>query len=39
MVESVGAGVTGFKPGDRVLGYGGHGAAREKIRAHARSAS
>ncbi len=31
VVESIGAGVTGFKPGDRVLGYGGHGAAREKI--------
>jgi NADPH:quinone reductase len=31
VVESVGAGVSGFKPGDRVLGYGGHGAAREKV--------
>ena len=31
VVESVGAGVSGFAPGDRVLGYGGHGAAREKI--------
>jgi len=30
-VESVGVGVTAFKPGDRVLGYGGFGAAREKI--------
>src|SRR5262245_19418873 len=30
-VESVGAGVTGFSAGDRVLGYGGHGAAREKV--------
>jgi NADPH2:quinone reductase len=31
IVESVGAGVTGLAPGDRVLGYGGFGAAREKI--------
>src|SRR4029077_1791512 len=31
VVESVGPGVTGFVPGDRVLGYGGFGAAREKI--------
>src|SRR5690348_7350704 len=31
VVESVSAGVSGFTPGDRVLGYGGHGAAREKI--------
>src|SRR5206468_10078136 len=31
VVDSVGAGVTGFAPGDRVLGYGGFGAAREKI--------
>src|ERR1043166_8542839 len=30
VVESVGAGVTGLSSGDRVLGYGGHGAAREK---------
>ncbi len=31
IVESIGAGVTGLAPGDRVLGYGGFGAAREKI--------
>ena len=31
VVESVGAGVSGLGVGDRVLGYGGHGAAREKI--------
>src|SRR5436305_5806891 len=31
IVERVGAGVNGFVPGDRVLGYGGFGAAREKI--------
>ena len=31
VVESVGADVTGFAAGDRVLGYGGFGAAREKI--------
>ncbi len=31
IVESLGAGVTAFKPGDRVLGYSGHGAARERI--------
>ncbi|RDV04172.1 NADPH:quinone oxidoreductase family protein [Undibacter mobilis] len=30
-VESVGADVTDFKPGDRVLGFTGYGAAREKI--------
>jgi len=30
-VESVGAGVTDFKPGDRVLGFTGYGAARETI--------
>ncbi len=30
-VERLGAGVTGLKAGDRVLGYGGHGAAREQI--------
>jgi NADPH:quinone reductase len=31
VIESVGTGVTNFAPGDRVLGYGGFGAAREKI--------
>src|SRR5438128_4966665 len=31
VVESVGAGVSGLTPGDRVLAYGGFGAAREKI--------
>ena len=30
-VESVGAGVSGFAPGDRVLGYCTYGAARERI--------
>ena len=30
-IESVGAGVTGFAPGDRVLGNIGWGAAREKV--------
>ena len=30
-VESVGAGVTGFAPGDRVIGNIGWGAAREKV--------
>lgn len=30
-VESIGAGVTGFAPGDRVIGNIGWGAAREKI--------
>jgi NADPH2:quinone reductase len=30
-VESLGAGATGFMPGDRVLGYSGYGAARERI--------
>jgi len=30
-VERLGAGVTGLKPGDRVLGYSGYGAARERI--------
>jgi NADPH2:quinone reductase len=31
LVESVGPGVTSVKVGDRVLGYVGYGAAREKI--------
>jgi NADPH2:quinone reductase len=31
VVESVGASVTSLAPGERVLGYGGFGAAREKI--------
>src|SRR4051795_11565633 len=31
MIESVGAGVGDFKSGDRVLGYSGYGAARQKI--------
>lgn len=30
-VESLGAGVTGFAVGDRVIGYSGWGAARQKI--------
>ena len=30
-VESVGAGVTGVAPGDRVIGYMGYGAARERV--------
>jgi NADPH2:quinone reductase len=30
-VESIGAGASGFKVGDRVLGYSGYGAARERI--------
>jgi NADPH2:quinone reductase len=29
VVESVGAGITDFAPGDRVLGYTGYGAARQ----------
>ncbi|MGO9048686.1 MAG: NADPH:quinone oxidoreductase family protein [Xanthobacteraceae bacterium] len=35
VVESVGAGVTGFAPGDRVIGWTGWGAARERIAAGA----
>jgi NADPH2:quinone reductase len=31
VVESVGAGVTAFAPGDRVLGYTTYGAARERL--------
>jgi NADPH:quinone reductase len=31
VVERVGAGVAGLAAGDRVLGYGGFGAAREKV--------
>jgi NADPH2:quinone reductase len=31
VVKSVGAGVTGLAVGDRVLGYGGHGAASEQV--------
>jgi len=30
-VEAVGAGVETLKPGDRVLGFTGHGAARERL--------
>ena len=30
-VESIGPGVTGFAKGDRVIGYSGWGAAREKL--------
>jgi NADPH:quinone reductase len=33
VVESVGAGVSGFAPGDRVIGWTGWGAARQKIAA------
>jgi NADPH:quinone reductase len=36
VVESVGAGVSGLAPGDRVLGYGGFGAAREKVQISAQ---
>ena len=31
LVESVGAGTTGFTPGDRVMGWMGSGAARERV--------
>src|SRR5918997_2718489 len=31
VVESVAAGVTSVAPGDRVMGYANHGAARERI--------
>src|SRR6201996_5592022 len=35
VVESIGAGVTNVAPGDRVIGWTGWGAAREKIAASA----
>jgi NADPH2:quinone reductase len=35
VIESVGAGVTGFKPGDRVISYLGYNGAREKVAAPA----
>ena len=35
VVESVGAGVSGFAPGDRVIGYVTYGAARERMAAPA----
>ena len=35
VVESVGAGVAGFAPGDRVIGYVTYGAARERMAAPA----
>jgi len=35
IVESLGAGVSGLKAGDRVLGYSGYGAARERVAAKA----
>lgn len=31
VIESIGEGVSDFKPGDRVLGFTGYGAARESI--------
>jgi NADPH2:quinone reductase len=34
-VEAVGAGVTALKPGDRVMGYLGYGAARQRVVAKA----
>src|SRR5437016_8283169 len=36
VVKSVAADVTGLAPGDRVLGYGGHGAAREQVAINAQ---
>ena len=36
VVESLGAGVTGLAPGDRVIGYAGWGAARQKLAIAAR---
>src|SRR5689334_14126289 len=36
MIEAVGAGVSTLAPGDRVLGYGGFGAAREKVALNAQ---
>ena len=38
VVESVGAGVTGFAPGDRVIGYTNFGAARERMAVAGRQA-
>jgi NADPH2:quinone reductase len=35
IVESLGAGVSGLTIGDRVLGYAGYGAARERVEAKA----
>jgi NADPH2:quinone reductase len=35
IVESVGTGVSGFQPGDRVIGYVTYGAARERMAAPA----
>jgi NADPH:quinone reductase len=35
IVESLGANVTSFKPGDRVLGYMTYGAARERVAVNA----
>jgi NADPH2:quinone reductase len=35
VVESVGAGVSGFEPGDRVIGYVSYGAARQHMAAPA----
>ncbi len=36
IVQSIGAGVTGWKPGDRVMGYSAYGAARECVRDQGR---